>query len=932
MGLLVLGMSHFMRYTNRVVTLLALLLVLAACGAEYSTEEHIARARQFIAQEKYDAAIIELKNALQNDGESGEARWLLGKYYLESGDVQSAEKELERAGRLGWTPADVLPALAESLLAQGKYDEVDELRGAGLEPEAEGRLLATRGLARLAQGELEEARRLVSRGLRKAPQLIYARFAHSRVVLAEGDPDAASAELDAILALEPGYAPAWSLLGDIRMRRAKFAEAVAAFDKAIASRHNSYADRFKRALIYVQLGDFEAAQADTTELLRLAPHNPGANYLQGLIHFQHAKYAEAITSLSVAEPAAKQFPLVLFFLGSAHLVEGNQDRAAAFAGHFHSVAPQSLPGRKLLATIRLQQGKYADVQQLLTPVLEANPDDVAALNLMANALLRDGRTDEGITLLSRVAALQPDSPVAQVRLGAGLLMGGREDDAGRYMETALELDPEFQQADILLVLNHLQKQDYEGAISAAQAYRRRNLVSTTPLNLLGRVYLEAGQPEQAVESFEKALTLDAADPGANISLAQMAVADGRLAAARQYYETVLAEKPDFLPVLMQLAMLDAQEGNEPALVAHLERAIAAHPAALEPRLLLARYHLGKGRPAQVAPLFVSLDESQRQSPQVLQLLAMAQLSDRDPAAAQFTLEQLLEATPDNAAVHHLLAMSAVDSGDLERGRQELQRALELDENFLPSRIALARLALATGSMDEFEGHLARLESQAPQNPDVLILRAAAAADKGDSAAALKLAGQAYTLAPKAQTLLALAAHQLAAGNAADALEVYRNWLLEHPDDIAVREALANQLQIQQRTAEAKLEYQQIVARNPDHLVALNNLAWFLREEQPEQALEYARKASEIAPESAEVLDTLAVVQYHNKDYPQARRSMERALAASPDEPSLIYHSAMIAAALGENDTAVDQLEALADGGQAFPEQDQARALLAQLKQ
>ena len=106
---------------------------------------------------------------------------------------------------------------------------------------------------------------------------------------------------------------------------------------------------------------------------------------------------------------------------------------------------------------------------------------------------------------------------------------------------------------------------------------------------------------------------------------------------------------------------------------------------------------------------------------------MAQLSDRDPAAAQFTLEQLLESTPDSAAVHHLLAMSAVGSGDVERGQQELQRALELDENFLPSRIALARLALANRSMDEFEGHLARLEAQAPQNPDVLILRAAAAA-------------------------------------------------------------------------------------------------------------------------------------------------------------------------------------------------------------
>ena len=131
---------------------------------------------------------------------------------------------------------------------------------------------------------------------------------------------------------------------------------------------------------------------------------------------------------------------MLFFLGSAQLMEGNLDQAAVQAAHFHSIAPQSIRGRKLLATIYLQEGKYGDVQELLRPVLDANPDDVDALNLMSNALLRDGKTDEGITLLSRVAELQPDSPVAQVRLGAGLLMGGKGDDAAQHMETALELN------------------------------------------------------------------------------------------------------------------------------------------------------------------------------------------------------------------------------------------------------------------------------------------------------------------------------------------------------------------------------------------------------------------------------------------------------------------------------------------------------------
>ena len=73
---------------------LILLLALAACGGSDSVEEHLARASQFIAASEYKAAVIELKNALQKDQQSAEARWLLGKVYLESGDALSAEKEL----------------------------------------------------------------------------------------------------------------------------------------------------------------------------------------------------------------------------------------------------------------------------------------------------------------------------------------------------------------------------------------------------------------------------------------------------------------------------------------------------------------------------------------------------------------------------------------------------------------------------------------------------------------------------------------------------------------------------------------------------------------------------------------------------------------------------------------------------------------------
>ncbi len=117
------------------------LLTLAACGGKKTSEEYLASAKDYIAQADYPAATIELQNALKLDAASAEARWLLGKIYLDTGDILTAEKELQRAQELGWKADDVRPALAITLLVQGKNDDVLKLEYAG--PESLGGRRAT---------------------------------------------------------------------------------------------------------------------------------------------------------------------------------------------------------------------------------------------------------------------------------------------------------------------------------------------------------------------------------------------------------------------------------------------------------------------------------------------------------------------------------------------------------------------------------------------------------------------------------------------------------------------------------------------------------------------------------------------------------------------------------------------------------------------
>mgnify|MGYP003667343233 FL=1 len=862
---------------------------------------------------------------------STQARWLLGETYLLTGDSESAAKELQRALELGWPGNDVIPALAKALLAQGDYSGVSELPRGELDPLPKGELMAVQALSEYAQGDTERANSLIRRALKLAPDADYVQITQARLRFAQQDFTAALAATREVLERSPDAAQAWSVSGDVYMRQRKLDEALKAYSEAIKHQQYSPVEHLKRGMIRLQLKDYAEALADARALLGYSPSNPAGNYIKGIVLFQKGQYTQAQRPLALAEPAWQQFPLVLFFLGSTNLMLDNLEQAATYAGKFYDTFPDNLAGRKLLATIRLKQKQFPQIEPLLAPVLEENPDDVDTLTLLANALLFDNRVDEGIALLEQVAQLQPASASARIRLGTGLILGGENAAANEQLETALELDPQFQQAGVLLILSHLQAQDYTGAIDAAKNYQQRHPGNAMSYNLLGRAYLENDQAQDARKAFEKAIDVSPGDPSASHQLAKMAEAEGQAARARDYYEAVLEHHRNHLSTLIQLALLDAEEGNEEAVIEGMERAMTAHPTALQPRLLLGRYYLALGKPELLPPLFATLNNAQRRSPKVMLLLALSQISDADNIAAKYTLEEMLRATPETPETYHLLAMAAAGSGDGEQARASLQAALALNPQFLPSRLALARMDLGKRELAAFREHLDLLVELAPESVDVLQLRAAAAGLDQKPDEALAFSRQVFALAPSTQTAVELAHYLNFAGDSSAASSVLREWVAEHPSDQSARLALGEQLGLTGHRKESLAQYEAVLEADAKNIRALSALSLALRQSDPEQALTLAEKASELAPESADVLDTLALAASANGDNARAALSIRRAVMKAPQRADYQYHQALILLAQKKTEGAITALEELLARETAFAERDEAVQLLAELK-
>ena len=106
------GLAH-------VLTIIAAAVALAACGRD-DPASLVASARNYLAKGDPKAAIIQLKNALQEVPTSAEARFLLAKSLLESGDSVGAETEARKALDLKYPGDEAYPVLASALLQQGE--------------------------------------------------------------------------------------------------------------------------------------------------------------------------------------------------------------------------------------------------------------------------------------------------------------------------------------------------------------------------------------------------------------------------------------------------------------------------------------------------------------------------------------------------------------------------------------------------------------------------------------------------------------------------------------------------------------------------------------------------------------------------------------------------------------------------------------------
>jgi putative PEP-CTERM system TPR-repeat lipoprotein len=920
-----------LKFSNTIYWILALIvLLMLGCSREADTpESHLARAKDYKKAANFPAAIIELKNVLQGAPDNADARRLLGTLYLDIGDGASADKELRRAVELG-VPEDTLRVeLARAQLYQGKFDEVLTLcrNVESYRPDKQAALIVLRGDALRGLKQTDKAAAAYAEALRLQPGLADAVLGQAYLALAANKLDEARKIALRLTQDQSGYASGWSLLGDVE-RYASNAEASAqAYTKAIEAGRDNPNDRVNRVMAWIYLGRTADATKEIDLLRKRIPNSPLPHYLAGLLQLTQKHYVEAQSSLELAVSKAENFAPANFYLGVVNILQGNLEQADHYLSVSYAKLKFNANVRKALAMVRLRTGHPAEAEEIIRPVLAANPNDLFAMNVMAHARLAQGDTKQGIEFLQKVATGSKGSAGAQMNLAIGLFMAGDQTQGAKALENAIQINPQFEQADVLLISQYLKAHAFDKALTAAQQYEKKRAKDPLPVTLQGLAYLGKGDAAAAKAAFERALTIAPGDPGASLNLAQDALQAGNLDKARAYYQDVLRKHPDHLDSLMLLAALERRAGRGNEARHWLEQAAKAHPEEPMPRLELARLELDFGDPGHALTLLNGLPESVRKQPLSLVLVGQTRLAMGDTANAIGSFKQLVALTPRSPQAHYLLSEAYAEAGDIANHDVALRQALQLDPGFLPARITLVRSLVLRKKVGEAQARLKELRDQYPKRPEILALDGWVKLHTGQARAAVETYRAALAQTPSSSWNMDLSRALWQVGDKDAAVKNLQAWLTTYPGDVQSHRALADTYLRLQRPVEARAAYASLLEHSPGNLLALNNLAELYREVDTNKALDYAEQALRIAPDSAPILDTVAMIRLQQGEHAKALELLQKAVNLAPQLKSVRLHLAQAQVKAGQSAEARQTLQRLLADGKPFPQQSEARTLL-----
>lgn len=888
--------------------------LLSGCGEK--PESLIASAKEFQAKNDHAAAAIQLRNALQQDPNVAEARYLLAVSLQLTNDNATAEKELRKAMELGYPDDVVIPKLARLLLEQGRADEVIKEFGARSlqKADAQAELQTVLGDANLVKNKASEARAAYAAALAAVPGYIPARVGEARILAASGDLEGASRLADEIIKDAPQDVRAIGFRGGMYLIQRQYKEAISYYEKMVEMEPHKLSAHYLLLDALMQDGQLDKA----TERIAIAKKMGGGSdgrlvYQEALLELRKKNYTRARELAQSVLKAIPDHTPSLLIAGTCDILLGAYEPAQEALIRVLNRWPQHIGARRMLVTAYLRLGQADKAVETLQPLLELPEQDAVTLALAGEVYLAANNVRKAEDYLQRAAKLDKDNASLRTRLGQIHYATGDTDAAIEELERASAADSTKVQADMLLVLGYIRSKEYAKATEALEVMDRKTPNNPLTYNLKAGLLMAKGDMAGARAALERALELKPSDFTALVNLARMDVKENRIDKARERFEAAIDKQPRNDSLILTYARFLAGTGaSTDVVIAMIERAVKANPTAESPRLALiaAKAQTGdkKGTLSAAQDALAAFPDSAR----VMEAAGLAQLNAGEVNQSISTFNKLVQAQPRSGDALGRLAQAQMAAKNPDAALESLRKAVVLQPNSMELNSGYIEVLVSLGRYDQALAESRKIQGAQPQQVIGFLL-------EGNVFTTQKKwneAQRAYAEALKRDndnTAIFIKLHRVTEleGRKANADALAAKWLKEYPQDLVARAYLAERDLHKENYKGAVAHYKIIVQQRPLDVATLNNLAWTANQVKDPEALKYAQKALELAPKNPAVLDTIGMMLIERGQAEKGLSYVENAHKLAPQAIAIHLNYARALGQAGKKDQARQELQELA---------------------
>lgn len=909
--------------------IVAISLSIAGCAAD-SEADQIASAKSSMAKGELNAAAIKLRSTLQTNPNSGEARALLGQTFLAGGDSASALVELEKANQLRWRADQVIPKLAEALVANGqavlacqRFDAVTLA-----DPAALADLKSALAIGYFVQGKSELGLASIDAALQAQPKHIKARLLKARAIAERGQIDAALTLADAVIVDSPKVPDGMLLKAELLWYAKSDTAAAAKVLHDILRSHPHYLPAHTTLLtLLVTTQDYPAFKTAVAELKLHAPGSPTTLFYDTfalLIEHDLSKARERVQQLL---RTVDKSPLVFQMAGSVEYESGMLRAAETHLTQALQLAPNLTKARLLLASLYLRSAQPQKSLAVLQVLLSRTPPDVAALGIAAESYILSGDVSKAEQFYSLAAKATPQDSKAKTALALMQVSQGNADVGFAQLDNIAATYTQSY-ADLAIIATRLRRNETNEALRAVDRLIAKAADKPLPYLLRGQVLVQREDTNGARASFEKAIAVDPSYFPATSALVSLDIDQNKYEDGRKRLEAQLQRDPQNFLAKIALADVRHRSGAKPdEVIELLTQAVKINIVEPRSRIALVDYLLSRQRAA--AALLAAQDAiaALPDVPELLDALGRAQLASGSAQQAIISFSKLVSAKPGVALSHLRLADANVVNNDQASAWINLRKALEIEPALSQAQRNLIRLAVTNSRINDAVVVARTMQKQPASELIGYLFESDIRIETKEWDAAIKLVRQALERGRVTFTAQRLHKVYLQAGRKSDGEGFAASWLKDHPSDTDFLRYVATAAMINNEYTLAESRYRQLLTALPDDGMALNNLAWALMKQSKPGASELAEKAVRLSPADPSYIDTLALTLAAENQFSKALEWQEKAVAKAPEVPLYRLNLAKLLIKSGSRERARTELETLAKLGTRYSGHGEVTALL-----